>query len=171
MPNNPLKTTIPGLAPINVHKNVRSSIKFSDSTPECKQPRLKTDTKETHNHGIAGQDFKVWKGKVARYRSLLKQSLNLYNKFETLGEDKEVPVSLAQDVFDSEAFQTKEEKMKKIREARKLLDKQKAAVEEARKRVQDAARNEAEEEEEEDEQEGNGGVDGGEEDGDNGETK
>ena len=81
MPNNQLKTTIPGLSLINIHKNVKSSIKFSDSTPEYKQSRFKTDTRETHNQGRADrQDFKMWKGKVARNRSLPKQSLNLYNK-------------------------------------------------------------------------------------------
>ena len=61
---------------------------------------LKTDTRESQNQGRAEREhFKVWKGKVARYTTVPNKSLNLFNKFETLGDDKEVPKLVTEDVF------------------------------------------------------------------------
>ena len=85
---------------------IKTSNSSPDSPPQCEQSKLNINTRETTNQSKADKEgFKVWKGKMSRYRTMPIQNINLSNKFETLCEDEEVPVFDNEHVFNSKVFE------------------------------------------------------------------
>ena len=105
----PLKTAIPGLPPAKNDKTIsRLSVKSSNSSPQYEDSKINIDTTETTNQGKTEKEaFKLWNGKMSRYRTMPRQNINLSNKFEILGEDEEVPVLTNEHVLNSKASKSK----------------------------------------------------------------
>ena len=81
-----LKTTIPGLPPRSNNKPNH----YINNINIYEESIIKTSRTETNNKCRTDTEvFKVWKGKGAKSKTIPRQSLNLSNKFDMLGEKEE----------------------------------------------------------------------------------